>query len=140
MAANNPYKSYLKQEIEGATKGKLVLLLYDGAIKFLRVAKRAIEKKDIQESHNNIIKAENILFELMSTLDMDAGGDIATNLLRLYDFMIWQLIDANKTKDAEKVESVIKLMSDLRDAWKTIVDKEEKEAGEGEKKSINFAG
>lgn len=139
--ANNPYKSYLKQEIEGATKGKLVLLLYDGAIKFLRMANKAIAEKNVQDAHNNLIKAENILFELMSTLDMDAGGEIAHNLMRLYDFMIWQLIEANKTKDAAKVDSVVKLLLNLRDAWKEIVEKEEKAKNEGEEpKSVNFAG
>lgn len=137
----SPYKNYIKQEVEGATKGKLVLLLYDGAIKFMRVSTKAIEDNNIQEAHNNIMKAQNIIYELMSTLNMDVG-DISRNLMRLYDFMIWQLIEANREKDKEKVESVIKLMSSLRDAWKDVVQKEEgnqKQEAE-ESKSINFAG
>jgi len=137
----SPYKNYIKQEVEGATKGKLVLLLYDGAIKFMRVSKKAIEENNIQEAHNNIMKAQNIIYELMSTLNMDVG-DISRNLMRLYDFMIWQLIEANKEKSKEKVDSVINLMSSLREAWKEVVQKEEgsskQEQEEG--KSINFAG
>ncbi|MDK2791869.1 MAG: flagellar secretion chaperone FliS [Deferribacteres bacterium] len=138
---SNPYKTYLKNEIEGATKGKLILLLYDGAIKFLRQANRAIESKDIPGAHENIIKAENILYELMSTLNMDAG-EIAENLLKLYDFMVWKLIEANKEKNAEKVNSVIKLLLNLREAWKEIVEKEQEieNSNENKKRSVNFAG
>lgn len=138
----SPYKNYIKQEVEGATKGKLVLLLYDGAIKFMRIAVRAIDEQDIQTAHNNIMRAQNILYELMSTLNMDAG-DVSKNLLRLYDFMIWQLIEANREKDKEKIEGVIKIMSNLREAWREVVQKEEgvvNKSAEVETKSINFAG
>ncbi|TCK60711.1 flagellar export chaperone FliS [Seleniivibrio woodruffii] len=140
----SPYKNYIKQEVEGATKGKLVLLLYDGAIKFMRVAVKAIDEKNVQEAHNNIMKAQNIIYELMSTLNMDAG-DISQNLLRLYDFMVWQLIEANKDKNKEKVESVIKLMSNLREAWREVIQKEEGAAAKPEQnttevRSVNFAG
>jgi flagellar protein FliS len=137
----SPYKNYIKQEVEGATKGKLVLLLYDGAIKFMRVSAKAIDENNIQEAHNNIMKAQNIIYELMSTLNMEVG-DISRNLMRLYDFMIWQLIEANKEKNREKVESVIRLMSSLREAWKDVVQKEEggQKTETDEKQSINFAG
>jgi len=137
----SPYKNYIKQEVEGATKGKLVLLLYDGAIKFMRISIKAIDENNIQDAHNNIMKAQNIIYELMSTLNMEVG-DISRNLMRLYDFMIWQLIEANKEKNQEKIESVIKLMSSLRDAWKDVVQKEEgsQKPEMEENKSINFAG
>jgi len=137
----SPYKNYIKQEVEGATKGKLVLLLYDGAIKFMRISTKAVDDNNIPDAHNNIMKAQNIIYELMSTLNMDAG-EISKNLMRLYDFMIWQLVEANKEKDKEKIESVIKLMTSLRDAWKDVIQKEEgsvKQEQE-ESKSINFAG
>lgn len=139
---SNPYKTYLKNEIEGATKGKLILLLYDGAIKFLKFAKKYIEKEEIEATHTNIIKAENILYELMSTLNMDAG-DVSENLLKIYDYMIWQLVEANKEKNADKVESVIKLLIVLRDAWREVVSQENISTinvKEMESKSINFAG
>jgi flagellar protein FliS len=137
---SNPYNTYLKNEIEGATKGKLVLLLYDGAIKFLRSAKRSIDEKDIVNAHKNIIKAENILYELMSTLNMDAG-EISKNLMRLYDFMVWKLIEANRDKSNENIDIVIKLLLELRDAWKQIVKSSQEENNQQkEVKSINFAG
>lgn len=139
----SPYKNYIKQEVEGATKGKLVLLLYDGAIKFMRIAVKSIEDENIQDAHNGIMRAQNIIYELMSTLNMEAG-DISNNLLKLYDFMVWQLIEANKDKNKEKVEVVIRLMSELREAWREVVAKEEggvvKQSAEQETKSVNFAG
>lgn len=138
----SPYRNYIKQEVEGATRGKLVLLLYDGAIKFMRVAVKSIDENNIQDAHNGIMRAQNIIYELMSTLNMDAG-DVSKNLLRLYDFMVWQLIEANKEKSKEKVDVVINLMSSLRDAWREVVAKEEgmvKNDQEVETKSVNFAG
>ena len=105
---------------------------------------KAIDENNIQEAHNNIVKAENILYELMSTLNMDAG-EIADNLMRLYDFMIWQLIEANRDKDKNKVESVIELLLPLCDAWKQIVEKDnlsvvKTPVNREQTKSINFAG
>ena len=138
----SPYKNYIRQEVEGATKGKLILLLYDGAIKFMRISMKAIDEKDIPTAHKNIMKAQNIIYELMSSLNMDAG-DISKNLMRLYDFMIWQLIEANKEKNKDKVESVVQLMSNLREAWREVVQKEEggvPQPQEQAGKSINFAG
>jgi flagellar protein FliS len=118
-----------------------VLLLYVGAIKFMRLSVIAIEEGKIPEAHNNIMKAQNIVYELMSSLNMDIG-EITQNLLRLYDFMIWSLIEANKNKDKTKVESVISIMSELREAWKGVVEQEEKTGStvEAASKSINFAG
>ncbi len=138
----SPYKNYIKQEVEGATKGKLVLLLYDGAIKFMRISMKAMDEKDIPTAHNNIMKAQNILYELMNSLNMEAG-DISKNLMRLYDFMVWQLIEANKEKKKDKVENVVRMMSNLRDAWRDVVQKEEGGAAPSQEtagKSINFAG
>lgn len=136
-------KTYLKNEIEGATKGKLVLLLYDGAIKFVNMAIKAIEEKNIVAAHENIIKAENILYELLSTLNMEAG-EIAENLFKLYDFTIWQLVEANKTKDKEKLTPVLGILKTLRDAWKEVVTKEEQEKINNNQKveniKLNVAG
>ena len=103
-----------------------------------------IDEKDIQSAHNNIVKTENILYELMSTLNMDAG-EISVNLMKLYDFMIWQLIEANRDKDKNKIDSVIELLEPLKNAWKEIVEKEsltivKQPVEKTEAKSINFAG
>ena len=139
---SKPYQNYIKQEVEGATKGKLVLLLYDGAIKFMRQACVHIEDEEVASAHNSIMRAQNIIYELMSTLNMDAG-EVSQNLLRLYDFVIWQLIEANRDKSVEKLTPVIDLLTSLREAWKDVVGKEEgtlDNSKETDAKSINFAG
>lgn len=136
---SNPYKTYLKNEIEGATKGKLVLLLYDGVIKFLRQSIVAIEKKDIVGAHENIMKAENIIYELMSTLNMEAG-EISENLFKIYDYLIWQLIEANKEKNPEKINSAIQILKNIREGWKSIVEQESLPTSESESKSVSYAG
>ena len=120
MSAKDPYSAYKKNEIQGASQGKLILLLYDGAIRFLRQATVHIEQSEINGAHENIMRAENIIAELMNTLNMDAG-EVAENLLRLYEFMLWHLIQANKDKDQTKVEDVISMLTDLRGAWGQIV-------------------
>lgn len=138
---NKARNNYLKQEVEGATPGKLVLMLYDGTIRFMKQAVKAIDSKDIEGAHNNIIKAENIIYELMSTLNMDVGGELSENLLRLYEYSVWELIHANNTKDKSRVENVINIILPLRNAWKQAVAKEENTAKTVEQPaSINFAG
>ncbi len=144
MRQKSTMNIYQKQGIDGASKGKIVLFLLDGTLKFLRIACKSIDNADIEGAHNNIIKAENIIFELMSTLNMDVK-EISTNLMKLYDFMVWQLIEANKTKNKQLVEDVMKLVEPLRDAWKEVVEKENKKdtpviAENFEKASVNIAG
>lgn len=140
---NEAYKTYLKNEIEGATKGKLVLLLYDGAIKFVSNAIKYAQEKNIVATHENIMKAENIIYELLSTLNMEAG-EIAENLFKLYDFLIWQLVEANKTKDPEKLTPVLGILKTLRDAWKEVIVREESQNKESQKQmeniKLNIAG
>ncbi|MDR2104232.1 MAG: flagellar export chaperone FliS [Deferribacteraceae bacterium] len=118
------YKNYLKQEIEGASQAKIVVLLYEAAIKFMRTAAKAMEEKNIENSHNNLVRAQNIIYELMSTLNTDAGGDIAEELLKLYDYMIWKLEEANTNKDVRAVQSVVKIITPLKDAWKEVLARE----------------
>jgi flagellar protein FliS len=145
MSAKNAYGNYLKQEVEGASQGKLIVMMYDAAVKFMRAAIKSIQEKNIEEAHNNIIRTENIIYELISTINTEEGGEIAQNLLKLYDYMLWELIDANTQKNVEKLENVIKIINPIRTAWKEIMTKEAAtNANTGtdqkEHKSINFAG
>ena len=140
---NNAYGKYLKQGVEGASQGQLIVMMYDAAVRFMKQAIKAIETKDIEGAHNNIIRTENIIYELMSTLNTDKGGEIADNLLKLYDYMIWELVDANTAKSIEKIENVLKVITPLRSAWKEIVSRDESKAPaqtEPERKSVSFSG
>lgn len=113
----NPYQQYQESHLETASQGKLLLMLYDGAIRFLTQAHQALEAKNFQQSHHYILKAEDVITELMACLKMDVGGDIAFNLYRLYEYMNWRLIQANIKRDAGMVLEVQNRLRELREAW-----------------------
>lgn len=113
----NPYQQYQESQLETASQGKLLLMLYDGAIRFLTQAHQALESKNFQESHHYILKAEDIVTELMACLKMDVGGEIAFNLYRLYEYMNWRLIQANIKRDAGMVLEVQNRLKELRETW-----------------------
>lgn len=112
---------YGRTQIQTMTPEKLVLMLYQGEIKFLILASEAIGKNDIEAAHENLIKAQNILTELRANLDFTAGGEIAENLDALYGFMVEELVKANAGKEPEKVTAVLALAADLEEAWKTML-------------------
>jgi len=116
----NVQNIYKQNQVTTAPKKKLLIMLYDGAIKFLKLAVKAIEEKDNQEANTNIIKAQDIIMEFMTTLDFEAGGEIAQGLYKLYDYMYRRLIDANIKKDVAAIEEVIKYLEELRDTWAQI--------------------
>lgn len=118
--STNPYEQYRKAGISTASSGKLILMLYDGAIRFLKEAKSGLSEKKFDLANNNIIKAQNILTELMLSLNMDVG-EIAQNLYSLYDFMNRELIKANAKKDKKPVDIVIRMLGELRSAWEIAV-------------------
>lgn len=111
----NPYKQYQQNVVNTSTPQELTLMLYNGLIKFLKLAAQSIEGNNTEKSNNNISRAQDILEEFMSTLNMDY--DISNNLYSLYDFMYWRLVDANIKKDKTMVEDVIGFAEELRDTW-----------------------
>ena len=112
---------YKQMQIKTASPGKLLLMLYQGAIKFMKLAKKNIKEGKIEESHKNIIKAQNIILELQSTLNKEEGGEIASRLESLYDYMYRELIQANLNKNTKHLDNVIPLVKELFDAYKEIV-------------------
>ena len=96
MATVNPYQQYQEQSVMTASPGELTLMLYNGCIKFINQAKLFIEQKNIEKANNAIIRAQDIIQELMVTLNMDY--EISKNLAALYDYMNRRLIDANISK------------------------------------------
>lgn len=107
--------------METAPKEQILLMLYDGAVRFLLQAKEGLIAKDIQKTHNNIVKVQNIITEFEATLDMEAGGEFAQNLFNLYEFMSHQLLIANVKKDENALDIVIRHMTELRDTWREAV-------------------
>jgi len=90
-------------------------MLYNGLIKFIMIAQRAIEEKDIQKAHDNIIRAEDILHEFKATLDMQY--EVSHNLALLYDYFLDRLFEANIKKDADILDEVLHFVRELRDTW-----------------------
>jgi flagellar protein FliS len=113
--------AYQDNVVSTQSKGRLIVMLYDGAIKFMRLAIMEMEKNNYEAKGRYINKALDIINELNIVLDMDAGGEIASNLRKLYIFMTNQLCEANIKCDPEKVREVIKLMEELNRGWKAIV-------------------
>ncbi len=120
----NPYlKQYQQTQINTTPKEQILLMLYDGAVRFLKQAKEGFAEKNIEKIHNNIIKVQNILIEFETSLDMENGGDFAKNLFGLYEFMSQQLSIANIKKKEESLDIVLKHMTELRDTWREAVKK-----------------
>ncbi len=113
-------ETYQETAVITQNKGKLVVMLYEGAIKFLKLAIKEIEAKSPEAKGEHISKAIDILYELNTVLDMEAGGEVSTNLRKLYLFMGRHLTEANAEQDIGKIEEVIKLLEELNQGWKTI--------------------
>lgn len=111
---------YRNNQVTTAPQKKLIIMLYDGAIRNLKLAEIAMENKDIEKINTHLIKAQDIIMELMTTLNFEAGGDIAQNLYQLYDYMYFRLVRANIDKNIDYVKEVKKYMEELRDAWEQI--------------------
>ena len=124
----NPLQSYKTISLETAPPGRLVLMLFDGAIKFLERAKLGFDIEDPVEMnetvHNNITRAQDIINELNSTLNMDQGGEIAVVLRDLYVYMENKLFESNIRKEIEGVQEVIDRLSTLQEGWSEMLEQE----------------
>lgn len=122
----NPYNKYIKQyqtnNITTATPEKLMIMLLDGAIQFLQKAKSAIEEKNLQERATNLESARKIIRELMRTIDLENGNDVAKQLFRLYNKMAMKLIKANVSRNAELVQEVIEDLTNIRWGFQKAIE------------------
>lgn len=121
MALANPWKSYQQIATKTAPPGQLVLMLYEGIIRFLDRAIAGFQIDDPADCNttisNNIIRAQDIIFELNVTLNIEQGGELAMTLRRLYDYMDRRLLEANLKKDESIIREIIGRATVLRDAW-----------------------
>jgi len=118
---NHSYQ-YLKQKVERATPTELIVLLYEGEIKFLNQAKEEARNGDLPKRCENLIKAQDVLRELRNALDMSVT-EISPKLKSLYNYMIEKLVQANLEKKDEHIDEVLKLVTELKDVW-ILVNKE----------------
>ncbi|BCW95204.1 MAG: flagellar export chaperone FliS [Fimbriimonadales bacterium] len=121
----NGHDRYLETAVETASPARLIVMLYDGAIRFINEAAHAMRQRDYETQNAKLQRAQKILAELISSLDFDKGGEIAENLFRLYTYMYNQLVEANINDNHERLEHVVGLLSELREAWDTIATESE---------------
>ncbi|MDI6603710.1 MAG: flagellar export chaperone FliS [Thermoanaerobacteraceae bacterium] len=117
----NPYQQYKENSILTASPEELVLMLYNGILRFTEEAKIAIGNKNFERANNSIIRAQDIVSELSATLDMEY--DISKNLYSMYDYIMRRLIEANLKKDINILDEVKGLVKDLKEAWSEALNR-----------------
>ena len=116
---NREAQMYQKNAVQTASPAKLTLMLYDGAVKFTNIAIEAIEAGDIEKAHNNIVKAQNIIVEFRSTLDMKYP--VAKDFDVVYDYIYRRLVEANMKKDKDILVEALKHIKTMRDTWREVM-------------------
>ena len=128
MGYQNAYAAYQKTNVNTASQGRLVVLLYEGAVEHLKSAltlfdeENKIKAGNIEQFGIHLQKTQAIITELQVSLDMEKGGDIARNLMSLYVFFNEELMDATISHNKEKIEFVLSKFDELADAWRTIAN------------------
>lgn len=129
----NAYQKYKNTSVQSASKEKLLLMLYEAAIRFTKTAIKAAEEKNIAERGWNIGKAFDIIMELNNTLDHKVGGDIARNLEQLYMFIMEQFTKANISGDPEPLRASLKVLENLYEGWVQAIEKLKKDEADAKK-------
>ena len=123
----NPYTKYKQASVLTASREQILLMMYEGAIKFTKIAISAMEEKRIADRGTNILRAYDIVMELHTTLDHKVGGELAKQLEDLYLFMMDQYTKANIKSDVEPLKSNLKILENLYEGWKQAVEKIKKD-------------
>lgn len=124
--ASNPYSAYRQTSVATATPEKLLLMLYDGAIRFLRQARLAMEQQDLESTNKWLGKLQDIFVELNTSLDLDQG-EIALNLRKLYEFYQNEVIIANVEKNVDRLQPVEEFLKLFREMWAEAAKKSSQE-------------
>ena len=119
--------NYLEVQVQTASKEQLLLMLYDGALRFCDVARQRMQEKDIEGTHKHLVKAKAIVVELMCSLDKRIGDPLYDNLIRLYNFIYMRLLEANFRKDAALLDEATQILANLRETWSEAIKKNKQE-------------
>ncbi|MCL6518698.1 MAG: flagellar export chaperone FliS [Armatimonadetes bacterium] len=117
MSVNSPYSQYVENQFKTASPGKLLLMAYDAAIRFAKTAAEKMKEGKLDQQSENIRKVQNIVLELISSLDMNVDRQLAENLYSLYSYIFDRLTHANIKDDQRALEEVIQILSELRQTW-----------------------
>ena len=142
MNAYEPVNAYKEIQIKTANQIRLIVMLYDGAIRHLNLALDALAEghRRYDEVNSHVIAAQDILSELTASLDFEKGGVLAKNLFSLYSFMNRRLLEANLNKDAAPIAEVKKHLGELRESWDEISTRKGLEEKAGPASGVNIAG
>lgn len=127
MAVNKAYTAYKAASVSNSKPEDLVMMLYTGLVRFIMQAQKAIETNEIEKAHENITRAQDIISELESSLNMEY--EISHNLMLLYDYLYRRLVDANVKKNRAILDEVLKFAVEFRDTWSQAM-KNAKEQGQ----------
>ncbi len=111
---------YQRAQVESASPTRLVVLLYEGAIRFCRIAQQAMRNQEWETQNTNLVRAQRIVGELLASLNRGGGGDVASNLANIYAHMLAELVEANLYDKPEKLDHVLSLLSEMRASWVEI--------------------
>jgi len=142
VGKNGPLASYRATQIKTASQTTLIVMLYDEAIKHVKSAEAKIggSPGSVEETSRHIVRAQDIVTELMAALDFDQGGDIAKSLFSLYLFVHRQLLSANVKKEAAPLTDVRQILEELRSAWVQLATRSDVQAPEASANGLNIAG
>ncbi|GHV27525.1 flagellar export chaperone FliS [Synergistales bacterium] len=121
--AQQAQDTYRINQIQMASKEQLLVITYDIGIRSCSAAERAMETSDVEQINTNLKRAQAVVRELMITLNLEQGGEVAVSLMKLYDYMYYQLVDANVKKEMEPVQRVRKMMEELKATWVEAITK-----------------
>lgn len=125
MAYGRIAHEYRKNAVNGASPLQLIVMLYDGALRFMEGGRHAIAHNDYAKQNQQLQQAQKIVMELMSCLDMEKGGEVAKNLLSLYTYVLNELVKGNCEDNPECINRCIRVMRDLRESWVAIAQQGE---------------
>jgi flagellar protein FliS len=134
--AQHAQDTYRVNQIQMASKEQLLIITYEIGIRSCGAAEKAIGAGDVEQINVNLQRAQSVVRELMVTLNLEQGGEVAASLMKLYDFMYYQLVDANVKKDAEIVKNVRVMLEELRATWVEAIAKLKIESSKGKKSAV----
>ncbi len=123
----HPTDTYKKSQIETASPIDLIIMLYDRAIVLLDKAINDISERKYEEKNTSLTKATDIIFELLTILDNEKGGEIAASLTRLYNFVIREITNAGSSLNTKELDNAKRILSELRESWVSIKSNPETE-------------
>jgi flagellar protein FliS len=118
--AFNASNAYRKADVHTCSQKELILRLYQGLDRYLRTAQAAMRNRQIEAAHAQSEKAKDIITELLYTLNLEAGGDLALQLRDLYVFLIAQVVEANLRKEPLIIDGILPVIATLRDGWQQV--------------------